>query len=918
MSVAHGRLVELFERIVALPFDEREGVLAECDPDTRVRLQRLLEADGETFDPLAQAIEHEALTLVSPQSDGVRLGAYRVLRELGAGGMGAVLLAERADGQFQQQVAIKLIRGFPTDDGRRRLRQERQILAQLDHPFIAHLLDGGETEDGQPYVVMEYVAGLPLLDHLVRHPLPLRARLALFDQIAAAVQHAHERLVIHRDLKPGNVLVRDDGEPRLLDFGVAKLVDVSADSDSRQTSTRVWTPGYASPEQRAGGLITTASDVYGLAILLREMLTGERVPGVASAPDGFKAVSIDAELRGIIAKAAADEPAQRYPTVEALRADLQRWRDGRPVRAAPDTPLYRARKFVRRHRLWVALGAAALAGVAVFVWRLDTERDRALAAEATAEHARVAAEREAGNARATLSFLARAFEAASPQNALSTHVSVRDLLDQARKGLDQQLGDRSEVRQPIERLLGRFYLSLGEPRIAEQLFADGLRGAQATQRAEALALAADHDDHSTALGALERGEDALAAALRAEALRKQFAPDDEVERLRTLDQLGFAHYRMGDYAAAERDWDQALALAATMPDPPVEVVTNVYQALGNVLAERGEVDKPLELAEAGLRFAEGRIAPTSPERVPLLRAKAQALEQAGRYTEAEALLRQAIALQEQSVGSGGHRTGLLLNGLGLVLNQMGRYREAVELMERSHAMTRSVQAGRLDNAISISNIASVYENAGDYARALDLFDEVLSSLDEGGIEADATPRRSLERNRARTLALAGRTGEAREILTHLRARALALEGEDSFEYAMTTWQLTVAARVAGDFERGLPLLEQSRAAFAAIVPAKHPVLSHMKRAQAHFLRARGDLAGAEAVQREALAELQALEVLPVDVAIAQAELARLEYERGRSREARALLDQALPVMREVLLAGELNRREAEVLDRALR
>ncbi len=918
MSDAHARLAEIFERLVALPPRQREAALQECDAQMRARLERLLAADAQAIDPLAHAVAAGAQALAAPLSGGARLGTYRVLRELGAGGMGSVLLAERADGQFEQRVAIKLIRGFPTADGMRRLRQERQILAQLDHPNIAHLLDGGESGDGQPFVVMEFVDGLPLLEHIVAKKPDLRARLALFDKIAAAVQHAHERLVIHRDLKPGNVLVRDDGEPKLLDFGVAKLVDLSAASDPRQTSTRVWTPGYASPEQRSGDIVTTATDVYGLAIVLRELLSGERERGVSSAPVDFPSLAIDAELRGIIEKAASDEAAQRYPTVEALRADLARWRAGRPVHAAPDTPFYRARKFVRRHRLAVALVSLALAGIAAFMWQLNSERNRALVAEAAAERSRIAAEREAGNARAALGFLAGAFEAAAPQNALSTHVSVRDLLDRARSGLDRQLQDRPELRQPVERMLGHLYLSLGEPRIAEQLFDAGLRDVRATQRIVALALAADHDDHSTALGALERGADALAAARRAENLRQEFAPDDATERLRTLDQLGYAHYRSGDYAAAEREWNAGLALAATLPDPPVDVVTNLYQVLGNMLVERGEAERPLQLAEEGLRFADGRVPEGSPERVPLLRAKAQALEQAGRYAEAETVLREAIVLQQRAVGDGGSRMALLLNGLGLVLNQLGRYREAVDLMQRSQQMTRQAQAGSADDAIALGNIASVHENAGDYAQALRLFDQALATLDRVAIAPDDATRRSIERNRARTLVLAGDHAQAREALLHLQSRALALDGEDAFEYAMTTWQRVLLARRSHDVTRGLPLLDEARRRFAAIVPEAHPVFAHMRRAQAEFLRLSDKLVEAEREQRAALAQLEAAGVLPVDVAIARAELAGILQQQGERSPAREQLELALPVLREALLPGEVHRREAERLADLLR
>jgi eukaryotic-like serine/threonine-protein kinase len=497
------RLAQLFDELADLDGEARRqrlGALAfELPAELLEELRRLLALDAATTrrneDPLAAAVADAVGQGSLVPGAGLRLGPWRVLRELGSGGMGTVLLAERAEGDFEQRVAIKLIRGFPGAEERRRLRHERRVLAQLDHPNIARLLDGGETADGQPYVVMEYVDGLGLLEYLAANPLDLRQRLALFDRIADAVQHAHERLVIHRDLKPNNVMVRADGDPRLLDFGVAKLVDVSQGEDGRSTSTRVWTPGYASPEQRAGGQITTATDVFGLSILLREMLTGDRLPGQASPlPRGFVGLKLDAELRGILEAGSAEDARRRYPTVEALRADLQRWLEGRTVRVAPDTAAYRLRKFVRRHRVGVAVAAGLLIAATLFVWRLEIERDRARAAEADALAARAAAEDEAANARAALGFLSGTLVAMAPENALAREVSVRELLRTARAGLDAQLGAQPRVRRQVQRLLAHLYVALSEPREAVLLFEAGLAGEVPRQRAKALELADGLDE----------------------------------------------------------------------------------------------------------------------------------------------------------------------------------------------------------------------------------------------------------------------------------------------------------------------------------------------------------------------------------------------------------------------------------------
>ena len=922
----HAALVAWFDRLVALPPAQRPALLDTCEPALRARLEALLAADAGDGDPVGGVVGAAAGASMATAPAGSRIGAYRVLGELGAGGMGAVLLAERDDGQFRQRVAIKLIRGFPTTEGKRRLRQERQILAQLDHPNIARLIDGGETADGQPYVVMECVDGVPLLEYaatqLSDHGVPstslLQARLVLFDAIADAVQHAHGRLVIHRDLKPGNVLVRADGQPKLLDFGIAMLVDLSAASDPRQTSTRVWTPGYAAPEQQQGRAITTATDVFGLGGLLRELLTGERAPGRPGVlPAGFRPLSLDADLRGILGKAQSDRPEDRYATVEALRDDVRRWADGRPVRAAADSALYRLRKFVGRHRLGVAFTVVLITGTLAVVWQIARERARALDAEARATAALHAAEREAATARSALQFLTDAFAAAMPEHAMSAQVSVRDLLDHARGRLDARSIDNPALLRAMQRILGHLYGSLGEPAIAVTLFEAGLAGAEAHERADALALADDYDGYAAALGVLERGAEGLAMAQRSAGLRQHFAPDDPEQRLRALDQLGSSHYRVQDFDRAEADWTGALAIAATLQQPPVDIVTNIHQALGAMLVFQGEHARALTLADAGLVFADRHLPADSPLRVNLLRTRGEALWRAGRPVEGEAELRAAIDLQTRVVGPRGTRLATLLNGLGLVLNDQGRYREALDVLRRSEAMAAEAGSAPYDDAITLSNIAAVMESAGAYDDALALFDRALRRLDAESPDPDVLARRIMARNHARCLALAGRFDEAVALLDHLRERARRLDGVDTFEYAMVTWQRVVLARRMGDVEGGAVLLDDARQRFGALLPEGHPVFLHMQRVEADLALRSGRLEHAERIQRAALAGFEQAGFLPVDLAIARAELAAILKRRGQRAEARRLLDAALPVLRESLLPTEVSRAAAEQLETRL-
>ncbi|MET0231378.1 MAG: serine/threonine-protein kinase, partial [Rhodanobacteraceae bacterium] len=365
MSDRLARVEALFHAALERPADERAHYLASAEDDATIRAQvaRLLAHHAEDDTLLRDALDAAlAATVPAPRE---RIGAYRVLRELGAGGMGTVFLAERHIGEARQRVALKLIRGFPTADARARLARERTLLAELNHPNIARLLDGGDTDDGQPYLVMEYIEGRALGEHAAT--LPVDAKLRLVARLCRAVQHAHQRLVVHRDIKPGNVIVRDDGEPVLLDFGIGKWL---AD-DAGHTATRVFTPAYAAPEQRRGAPATTASDVYGLGCLLCELVADARladrdpetpVPRPSRlATNAAIARRLAGDIDQIVQKAAHADPDRRYASADALAADIERHLAGRPIAAAPDRFAYRARKYFVRHR------AAVIAGVAAFL-----------------------------------------------------------------------------------------------------------------------------------------------------------------------------------------------------------------------------------------------------------------------------------------------------------------------------------------------------------------------------------------------------------------------------------------------------------------------------------------------------------------------------------------------------------------------
>lgn len=376
------------------------------DKEFRAKVESLLAADRVSEEVISAAIADEkALFGVEARSlSGDRLGAWRVLEEIGRGGKGTVYRAVRDDDHFQKHVAIKVVRhGMDTEDLLRRFRHERQILANLDHPYIARLLDGGTTPDGRPFFVMEYVEGQSVALFCSESRPDTEARCRLFLRILDAVAYAHRNLVVHRDLKPANILVKSDGTPKLLDFGVAKLLE--GDAGATNTSLyRPFTPQYASPEQIQGSPVTTAVDIYALGAILYEMLTGRPAQEIESGspveiervvcrtelpPPSLSAPGLDADLDNIVLMAMRKEPSRRYQSVDQLAEDIRRHLDGRAVLARQDSFWYRTRKFARRHRFQIS--AAALIFISLVTALIVT-----LAQMRVARSARLAAEVQRG------------------------------------------------------------------------------------------------------------------------------------------------------------------------------------------------------------------------------------------------------------------------------------------------------------------------------------------------------------------------------------------------------------------------------------------------------------------------------------------------------------------------------------------
>ncbi|MEM6335703.1 MAG: serine/threonine-protein kinase, partial [Bacteroidota bacterium] len=504
------RVLEMVERAFEVPAQDRAAWVAEaCEGDEALRaeVEALLAADAEADAFLEQPVTHagsirEAAALLAAElpAEG-RAGPYRLLQSLGRGGMGTVYLAQRDDGAFEQNVAVKIVRrGMDTDDILTRFRTERQILASLQHPNIARLLDGGMTADGRPYFVMEYVEGVPITRYCDEHRLSIDERLRLFATVCGAVQYAHQNLIVHRDLKPGNILVADDGTVKLLDFGIAKLLDPDFGGVEARTRTemRVMTPEYASPEQVRGNVLTTASDVYTLGVLLYELLAGRRPYDLPSRlqheiervicaedparpstavkrvvtlrrrdgttetvspdtiserrnmpPDSLKR-RLGGDLDTIVLKAMSKEPARRYGSAEQLAQDVRRHLDGLPVEARPATVSYRLRKFVERHRVGFT---ASMIIIGLTVALLSTT----FVQQRRTEAALLRAETEAETSRRVAEFFAGFFRAADPRQAQGDTLTVYDVLDIGTRRIDAELASEPNVRAGLLLTLGDVY-----------------------------------------------------------------------------------------------------------------------------------------------------------------------------------------------------------------------------------------------------------------------------------------------------------------------------------------------------------------------------------------------------------------------------------------------------------------------------
>jgi len=764
---------EIFRLVADLPEPERALAIARrCGTDASLahevrsllrhsrRLGTFLEepalgADFVLPPPIASsspasAVEPDAMV-------GRAVGRYRIERRVASGGMGTVYLASRADDHFTQRVAIKIVkRGMDTEDILERFRRERQTLAALHHASIARLIDGGATEDGLPYLVMEYVEGQPIDAYCDERRLGVDKRLELFLQVCDAVRHAHQNLVVHRDLKPGNILVTSEGLPKLLDFGIATVIGSGAAPSITSAHTRRLTPEYASPEQVAGAIVSTTSDVYSLGVVLCELLSGQppyrfatRTPAEvrrtvaedAPRPPSTLAESSDAcveaararrstprqlarRLRGdldtIVLSALKKEPERRYPSVEALATDIRRHLQQLPVSARRDTWRYRTGKFMRRHALVTALGSLSIlllaGGVAAFAWQArvaEKQRDGAVIARAEAE--------------AITIFLQHMLESADPSVA-GASVTVRAMLDDAARRLDGELAGQPLVRASLQFTIGRTYLALG-------LYADA-----ENQLREALRLRLEHLGPRHPEVAIS--EESLASVLYANHVLDEAAtllqdslgiyransPVAGAEVARVLGSLGAVRRAQGDLDEAERLQRDALGIRRAVGGPDDLDVAESLNNLAIVLQSRGRSDDALPLLRDALRIRRLRLGEDHPLVAQGTDNLAFTLSQKGDLDSAEPLYREALELEMRILGPDHPDVAVTQRNLAKLLIARKQFPEAEDLLRRClDVRTRSLPASDIRTLVTRLDLARVLMAQGMQDPADALIEEALEA-----------------------------------------------------------------------------------------------------------------------------------------------------------------------------------------------
>jgi eukaryotic-like serine/threonine-protein kinase len=728
------RLQRIFGEAADLPKDRQSQFVKDaCGVDAGLsgEVLAMLQCDGEpTNGPLTNALD-AAIDATSTDRRqaliGTVVGSYRLVSVLGHGGAGSVYLAERSDRQYSAQVAVKIVESAALHpDMSMRFRAERQILASLNHPNIARLVDAGETEKGLPYLVMEYVHGSPVDRYCDQRQLDLGARLELFLQICTAVQYAHQNLVVHRDLKPANILVTEDGVPKLLDFGIAKLLDASPVVTQSLALTRMndrlLTPEYASPEQILGRPVTTSSDVYALGIVLYELLTGRRPytvtatsqlelersicvtdpprpSAVARRPvdvldsKGITATSLAAarcvsperlekrligDLDAIVMRALRKEAVHRYGSVEQLAADLRRHLASEPVVARQGNWAYYSQRFVRRHAFGVAASSTGIALLTAFAvmtsiqaTRIANERDRAT--------------QEGQRAEQVSNFMLDVFAAADPFVNQGKEVTARELLDQASRRISGDLNQQPDVRARLLEAIGRAYRRQGQYDRAVVYLEDSVRLRKESTTASTSSMAVTLTELAMTLVELGRFEESERSFNQAVAILREHGEERTPVAIDLLSGLGQMELQRGNPDRAQEFLEKSASLSIELFGPQHPDVASVLSNLMSIRLWKNDLEGAEKLAREAENIYRLSVPELHPDRVMAQYLLGDILARRGKTDEAGKLLEQALGAQRILYGDASPRTAATMDALALTRQAQDHLDDAEKLSREALA-----------------------------------------------------------------------------------------------------------------------------------------------------------------------------------------------------------------------------------------
>lgn len=764
-------LQSIFDRAMELSPDKRPDYLdGACDGNARIRQQvealiTAADADEELVGDLIRTAADQVLEKSSKSRS--RIGSFKTVDVIGTGGMGVVYLGQRIDEEYEQQVAIKILHdGLGSDEALLRFKTERQILADLNHPNIARLLDGGQTDDGLPYLVMEYIDGVPLVAYCDQRRLSIDERLDLFKQVCSAVAAAHRSLVVHRDIKPSNILVDENGVPKLLDFGIAKVLSNRFEPDDlakTQLGDRLLTPDYASPEQVQGQPITTSSDIYSLGVLLYQLLAGtrpfrlvdktpaqmeaivineaaqppskslgtlkERTEAARSICADRRNTSIDrlertlaGELDYIVLMALKKEPERRYASASQFAADITKFQKGQPIVAVRDTRRYLARKFVQRNKIPVS--AAAMLLVALMGFSVMSYQQ----AKAVALEKRVS--------ESALEFLTEVFEASSPGALQKEVVTAVDILDMGASKVEEQLQDQPAPRAMLQRIIGLAYASNGKQEDAFKHLTAALEtrievyGIDHPYTADSLQNLGDHhESQGRFLEARPLYEQAL--AVYRNSVSKRFFRDDKVKGQHAiqnaLGDLARTYEMEGDDQAAESLLREALEIAKVLDGDErfVREEPILWNMLASILRQQGRHDAAEDALKTGIDLAIARVGEDSLLAANMIDDLGVTKHTRDQLEEAERLYKQAIAIREGKLPPSSSVMLLAKERLGRLLRDQGRLDEAMVILEDVETILRNYHGSELPFSAGKSLVALARVQMG-----LSRFDDAERSLDE--------------------------------------------------------------------------------------------------------------------------------------------------------------------------------------------